>query len=182
MAEISDVECKLPQGDDCIIRVARGGDAPALIEYLNLIGGETPFLPTGANEFGQAADEEAALIARLLAAENSLYLVAVTQKRIVGILTLVGNARPRMKHVAELGVSVRKDYWQQGIGRRLMLTALAWAESCRVLHKIFLLVHHQNHHAIELYRKLGFVQEGLHTKVVCVEGVYHDCLYLARAV
>lgn len=182
MAEIPDVEFALPRGDACVLRVARESDAPALIEYLNRIGGESPFLPSGANEFQLPPDEEKKFIARMRAAENSLYLVAETRGRIVGILTLEGNARPRMRHAAELGVSVLKDYWRQGIGRALMGAALGWAESSPVLRKVFLMVHHENRRAIDLYLKLGFMQEGVHSKVLYVEGRYHDCLYMARAV
>jgi RimJ/RimL family protein N-acetyltransferase len=182
MGTIPDVEFVLPQGDVCVIRVARESDAHSLVEYLNRIGGETPFLPSGAGEFHLSAEEEKNFIARMSAANNSLYLVAEARKRIVGILTLEGNARPRMKHVAELGVSVMKDYWRQGIGRLLMETALGWAESSPVLHKVFLIVHHENQRAIELYLKLGFVQEGVQSKLLYVAGRYHDCLYMARAV
>ena len=46
MAEIPEVEFVLPRGDACVIRVARETDAAALVEYLNRIGGETPFLHT----------------------------------------------------------------------------------------------------------------------------------------
>lgn len=182
MAEIPGVEFVLPRGERCVIRVARESDAPPLVEYLNRVGGETPFLPSGANEFHLPADEEKTFIARMGAADNSLYLVAEARDRVVGILTLEGGARPRMRHVAELGVSVTKDYWRQGIGRSLMETALGWAGDSPALRKVFLLVHQGNRRAVELYLKLGFVQEGVHSEVLYVEGRYHDCLYMARAV
>lgn len=182
MANLSDVELVLPQDEVCIIRTARAADAANLIEYINQIGGETPFLPSGAGEFHLSSDDEKEFISRMLAADNSLYLIAEARERIVGILTLEGNSRPRMKHVAELGVSVVKDYWRKGIGRALMDTALGWAESNPVLRKVFLIVHHQNQRAIDLYLKLGFVQEGVHSKLLYVEGEYHDCLYMSRAV
>jgi RimJ/RimL family protein N-acetyltransferase len=182
MAEIPDVEFVLPRGDACVLRVAREADAAELVGYLNRIGGETPFLPSGAGEFHLPAEEEAKFVARMRGADNSLYLVAQARGRIVGILTLEGGARPRMRHVAELGVSVTKEFWRQGVGRSLMRAALGWAESSPVLRKVFLLVHHENRRAIDLYLKLDFVQEGLHSEVLCVEGEYHDCLYMARAV
>jgi RimJ/RimL family protein N-acetyltransferase len=158
MAEIPDVEIITPRGDACRVRIAREPDAVELIEYLNRIGGETPFLPSGVDEFHATAEEESKFIARMREADNSLYLVA------------------------ELGVSVTKDFWRQGVGRTLLETALGWAENSLVLRKVFLLVHHENRRAIDLYLKLGFVREGVHSGVLCVEGVYHDCLYMARPV
>jgi RimJ/RimL family protein N-acetyltransferase len=113
---------------------------------------------------------------------NGLYLVAEAGGRIVGILTLEGGARPRMRHAAELGVSVERDFWGRGVGRTLLEASLGWAAESPVLRKVFLLVHHENRRAIDLYLKLGFVQEGVHSGLLCVEGEYHDCLYMARPV
>jgi RimJ/RimL family protein N-acetyltransferase len=87
-----------------------------------------------------------------------------------------------MRHAAELGVSVTRDFWRQGVGRTLLETALGWARESRALRKVFLLVHHENRRAIDLYLRLGFVQEGVHSGLLCVEGEYHDCLYMARPV
>ena len=87
-----------------------------------------------------------------------------------------------MRHVAELGVSVTKELWRQGVGCSLLGAALSWGERSAVLRKVFLLVHHENRRAIDLYLKLGFVQKGVHSELLCVEGRYHDCLYMARAV
>ncbi len=115
-------------------------------------------------------------------ANNCLYLVAVVRERNVGILRLEGSSRPSMRHVAELDVSVMKDNWLQGIWRWLIGTALGWAGSSPVPHKVFLIVHHENQRAVDLYLKLRFTQEGVLSKLLYVEGKYHDCLYLARAV
>jgi len=87
-----------------------------------------------------------------------------------------------MRHAAELGVSVTREFWRQGVGRTLLETALGWAENSPVLRKVFLLVHHENRRAIDLYLGLGFVREGVHSGLLCVEGEYHDCLYMARPV
>jgi RimJ/RimL family protein N-acetyltransferase len=182
MAEISDAQLLLPQGEACVIRVARESDALSLIEYLNQIGGESPFLASGVNEFHLSPEDEQKFITQMAAAENSLFLVAEVRNRIVGVLTLEGSSRPRMKHVAELGVSVVKDYWGQGIGRAMMEAALEWAESNAILRKVFLIVHQENRRAIDLYLRVGFEQEGVQSKLLYIEGEYHDCLYMARAV
>ena len=81
MAEIPEVELVLPRGDACVLRVARESDAAELVAYLNRVGGETPFLPSGADEFQPTAGEEARFIARMRAADNSLYLVAEARGR-----------------------------------------------------------------------------------------------------
>ena len=84
--------------------------------------------------------------------------------------------------MAELGITVAKDHWRQGIGRALMETALRWAESNSILRKVFLIVHHENRRAIDLYLRLGFEQEGLYSNLLYIEGKYYDCLNMARAV
>jgi ribosomal protein S18 acetylase RimI-like enzyme len=64
-----------------------------------------------------------------------------------------------------------------------METALDWAESSPILRKINLVVRHDNMRAIELYRRLGFVQEGRISGFPVHRQQYHDCLYrMGRAV
>jgi RimJ/RimL family protein N-acetyltransferase len=182
MAEATPREIALRGGGRCRIRTARPPDAEALIDYINAIGGESPYLATGPNDFHYSEEDEADYIRRANEAENSLLLVAEIDGRIAGSLTLEGGQKPRTRHAAELGITVSRPYWGQGVGRALMETALAWAESSPILRKINLVVRHDNKRAIELYRRLGFVQEGRISDFLYIDGVYHDCLYMGRAV
>lgn len=182
MAQIPGTHFSLHNGDRCVVRCARAEDAAAIIRYLQQIADESPHLATEAFEFDFTEAEEQDYIARLGAGDTSLFLVAELRGAIIGVVTLEGHAKNRMKHVADLGISVVRSHWGQGLGRALMETAISWAESCPALKKITLTVHARNRRAIDLYLKLGFAKEGVIIDLLHIDGRFHDCWNMGRAV
>lgn len=81
-------------------------------------------------------------------------------------------------HVGRLGIGVRKDCRGQKIGQRLMEATI---ERCWELglQKIELSVYSSNEAAIQLYKKLGFVEEGTKKRGRLVEGMYDDVVLMA---
>ena len=63
----------------------------------------------------------------------------------------------------EIGMMVAADRRGRGVGTALVAAAIEWARA-RGLHKLTLSVFPHNEPAIALYRKLGFVEEGRHSK------------------
>lgn len=66
---------------------------------------------------------------------------------------------PTSYGVANLGMMVAERWRRQGVGRALMDAALAWARQAG-MHKVSLEVWPHNHAARELYRRMGFAEEG----------------------
>ncbi|MNI85410.1 Spermine/spermidine acetyltransferase [compost metagenome] len=74
-------------------------------------------------------------------------------------------------------MSVRSDYQGGGIGKALLQALIDWAEKHRQIEKITLGVFANNSKAIELYRKMGFVQESLMRKQIKLQdGKYVDVI------
>jgi diamine N-acetyltransferase len=46
------------------------------------------------------------------------------------------------------------------------------------MHKLYLYVDAENHKALHIYKKLGFVQEGVLRRHFFVEGRYHDSIIM----
>ena len=92
------------------IQRARPEDAPALIEYLNTVGGETDNLTFGAGEFPATVEEEAAFLRREAENPKSLMLTAWEGGRIVGNAHLGALSR-RLAHRGSLGISVLREAW-----------------------------------------------------------------------
>jgi RimJ/RimL family protein N-acetyltransferase len=63
----------------------------------------------------------------------------------------------------ELGMAMLKEWRGRGVGSAMMEAAIAWARE-RDLHKLTLEVWPHNTAAIALYKKFGFVDEGLKIK------------------
>jgi RimJ/RimL family protein N-acetyltransferase len=103
-----------------VIRKVQEDDAEEIIHYLNVVAGESDFLTFGDGEFTVSPDEERKFITSTLSQQNSLILVAISEGRIIGMLTFFGGMRKRTQHVGEVGASVLKENWGQGVGTALM--------------------------------------------------------------
>jgi RimJ/RimL family protein N-acetyltransferase len=138
-------------------------DAPGMLAYLEVIAGETDFLTFGPGEFGMKVDQEAAFLKSLadpLASEmNGMMVKAVVAGEMVGNALLTRSPRPRLRHVGELGLSVRRDFWGVGLGSALCKTIFSGAKRTGVT-RIALKVRADNARAIRLYERLGFSHEG----------------------
>ena len=170
----------LKNGSSLVIREAEPTDACNLINYLNRVGGESDYLGFGAGEFELTETEEADFLAQCQAADRQSYLVALLENEIVGTLHFAAGRRPRVRHVGEFGMSVRKDCWGQGVGSRLLDTLLEWAQGTGIVTKINLRVRSDNARAVALYERKGFAREGVLTREVFVGGRYHDLLAMGR--
>jgi len=80
-----------------------------------------------------------------------------------------GSARDR--HIAWLGIHVRRRYWGKGVGSRLMKEAIKFAKEsgCR---RLMLGTTEGNERAIRLYQKFGFKTEALENEEVYIDGVW----------
>jgi RimJ/RimL family protein N-acetyltransferase len=162
------------------IREARPDDAPALIEQVRLLTEEPDIdIPLGPNEFTLTQEQERQVLAEYAVAENSVFLVAEAEGKIVGMLNCQGGKRQATRHAVTLGMSVRKAYRNQGIGGKLMEQAVAWAKGTGVVTRIELAVYARNARAIHLYEQFGFAVEGQRRRAVRHGDVYLDDLIMA---
>lgn len=161
-----------------IIREATDQDAAGLIEYLNRIGGESDFLLAGADEWDITVAEEKKFLNEMNSNPNNLFRIAELAGEIAGVVSLKALSSKRVAHNCELGVSVRKKYWHQGIGSALMREAIAYARQSGTLKVIHLMVFASNHPAIALYQKLGFETIGINKDYVKLNGSYQDAVLM----
>ena len=165
-----------------VLRPAEVGDAAALLDFFRSVGGESDYLSFGTEGPGLSLDEERAFIARSQALDNVFFLVAELEGAIVGCVTFEGGKRKRTRHIGEFGVSVLSACHGRGIGRALIERLIAWASEGGVVRKIDLRVSTDNAIAIALYQRLGFVSEGLVTRDLYFDCVFHDALMMGRAI
>lgn len=150
---------------DVVVRAATVDDVPAAVQLYaavaaegRWIGREVPF------DEADTRDRWAATID----AKDHYNTVAEIPGRFVGVDDppsygdLVGYLHLGVAPygVAELGMHVAADVRGRGIGRALLLDAIAWARAEPSVHKIALQVWPHNEAAIGLYRRCGFEQEG----------------------
>lgn len=159
-----------------VIRKANQSDSKALIKYLNIIGGESDFLTFGLGEFGITIEQEEEFIKNTLKKDNSLFIIAEVNGKVIGNLNFSGGPRQRNAHVGEFGVSVLKEYWGNGIGEELIRYLVNWSKSSGIIRKINLRVRTDNKAGINLYKKIGFSEEGVLKRDYLINGKFHDSL------
>ncbi len=160
-------------GHHAVIAPASEQDAPALLAYLDDIADETEFLSFGRGGLGMSVQQEADFVRGLHEGGNGLMLLASIDGEVAGVATLVRLRPPRVRHVAQLGLSVREKYWGMGLGRTLSEELLLDARQLG-LTRIELRVRHDNTRAISLYEALGFQLEGTLRGAFIVDGIEHD--------
>jgi len=171
---------KMKNGKSFIIKEAFVEDAPKLLMYLETISGESDNLLFGPGEFEMTLDKEEKFLQMVLESENDIMYLAHAGNEIIGCLSYSGGHRNRIHHCGEFGVSIKKAYWNQGVGRALIEMMIEWAEKSLYCEKINLRVREDNVAGIALYKKLGFSQEGLMLKDMKVDGKFYNCVYMGR--
>ncbi len=154
------------------IREARAADAEKVIAYSKTIGGESDNLTFGESGFPTTVEREAEYLESVYNTEKSVHLLALVDDEIVGDGSLGGLPR-RMSHRAELGISVKKAYWNKGIGSMLMQKLIDYAKA-HDIEIINLEVRSDNAGAIHLYRKYGFRKIGTSPAYFKIDDEYHD--------
>jgi len=165
---------------DITIRQARPEDAEQVIALVHRITSEPGIsVLTGPGEFALTVEQEQQFFADCAAADNALYLVAEVEGQIVGLLSCRGGKRRAERHAATLGISVAREWRNQGVGSKLMARSIEWARSTGIVTRIELRVFTRNVAAIHLYEKYGFEFEGRLRRAAYRDGEYQDNLVMA---
>lgn len=154
------------------IREALAEDAAELIEYMKMVGGETDNLTFGEEGLPLTIEQEEQFLDSIHEDKRSVHLVACKSGEIIGDGSIKELPR-RMSHRAELGISVKRKYWNLGIGSKIIeeLIKYAKANGIEILH---LEVRRDNVNAIHLYEKFGFKRIGTSPAFFKIDGEYVD--------
>jgi len=169
---------QLKDGKEIIIREAEREDAEQMINFYNIVGGETDFLSFGKGDFKKNLPEYQNYIEDIKKELNSIILLAVIENKIIGIATINSNQKTRTRHVGVLGIVIEKRYWGLGLGKKLMDFLINWAKTNNITKKITLLTNENNKTAQDLYKKVGFMEEGLLKNDNYINGVYFNTVIM----
>lgn len=86
---------------------------------------------------------------------------------------------PWTSHIASFGMMIVKDFWGEGIGRRLLETMEAHARTCGVT-RIQALVRVKNERGVRLYTRMGYEIEGTRRQGAIINGEPHDEYHIAK--
>ena len=151
---------KLKDGRECVLRNGTENDAKAVYEVFNLTHGQTDYLLSYPDENSFNVEQEAEFLKAKTESENEIEIVAEVDGYVAGTagIEAVG-LKDKVKHRAELGISVDKEYWRLGIGRALMEACIDCAREAGYS-QVELEAAGENEAAIALYKTCGFVEFG----------------------
>lgn len=178
MSKIEAIKYKV---DEKIVVLRNGDidDAEELLEVINRLDYETPFLLREPGELTMTIEQEKMFLQSKIESEVNLFILAEIDGKIIGTCAVNGSTRKRLRHSANLGIAIFKDYCGKGIGRRLMVTSINWAKE-NGISRITLQVDANNFRAINLYLKLGFEIEGtLKKDKLLSDGTFIDTYTMA---
>ena len=144
-------------------------DAKNLLEFCNQVGSETDNLSYGSEGMGLSVAEEEEILAKFQNDKTSYFLLAEENGQIVGTCNCRSFRKKRLSHRAEIGIAVKKDYWNKGIGRKLLTSLIALAKQSG-LKVLSLEVRTDNKRAIHLYESLGFRRIGTFEGFMEIDG------------
>lgn len=157
---------------DYNIREVMVSDAENLIEYLKVIGGESDNLTFGKEGLPISVKEEEKFIESLLKKKHSMMYLAIKDEEIIGQTSLSAYSG-RMGHYSELGITVKKAYWNNGVGKSLLSKIIEYAKK-NDIEFIDLRVRSDNARAIHLYKKFGFKKKGTYPAFLKIADKYYD--------
>lgn len=167
-------ETATKSGRTLTIREAQASDAADLIAYINEVAGESDFLTFGPGDFTKTIEEEERILQAHADAPNQVFLIGELEGAIAGTLNVSAGSKPRIRHIGDLGMSVRKEHWNDGIGSALLSASIEWARRTGVVRKLNLHVYTHNEAAIGLYERSGFEHEGTIRRDAYIDGEFAD--------
>jgi RimJ/RimL family protein N-acetyltransferase len=112
------------------------------------------------------------------------FIVAVdAQNRVVGWCNI--HVQPQTEHrggfshVGTVGMGLDVAWRGQGLGRQMLQTVFDTAGKVGI-ERVELQVYASNESAVKLYRKFGFVTEGVKSRARKLDGQYDDIIMMAR--
>lgn len=159
---VTPVETESKSGRPLLLRSPLPVDAPLLLEFVRTLYQES--WPNLAHEPGyfdtMPVEEEEEYLHNLKEAPRSFMVSAFFENRVIGNVDIEESPYGLRGHCAsDLGIGVLEPYQGDGIGRLLLMHAIA--EACAIgLWNFELRVRTHNLPAISLYESLGFKRVG----------------------
>ena len=149
----------LKNSKNCLIRDAVGDDAQEVLNIFLLTHEQTDYLSSYKDETTFDAEFEKQFLNDIACSESQIYLCAVVDSHIVGTASVFSVGPNKVKHRAEFGIAIDKDYWGIGIGQALTAACVEFSKTAGYS-QLELEVVSNNTGAISLYRKMGSIEFG----------------------
>ena len=150
----------LKNGKKALIRNGEFSDGAAVYENFNQTHAETDYMLSYPDENSFNAEQEADFLKEKADSDNEIEIVAVVDGEIVGSAGIEAiGAKYKVRHRADLGIGISKEYWGLGLGKAFMNACIECAKEAGYT-QLELNVVAENERAIALYKSFGFKEFG----------------------
>lgn len=137
------------------IRPIQEDDAADMLAYLRKVNLETDFLLRYPEELLDSVEDERKFIQKIVKSHHAQMLVCIVEGQIVANAHLSRFTLHKVEHRAEIAIAVVQEYWNQGIGHKLLEELETFARE-RGIEQLELEYIESNERARTLYEKCGF--------------------------
>ena len=150
----------LKNGTEAWLKNGDASNGSAVYENFNATHAETDFLLSYPDENSFNPEQEAQFLEEKTKSTNEIEIIALVDGKVVGTagIEAVGT-KYKVRHRAELGISILREYWGLGLGRALTEACIQCARDAGYI-QLELNVVAENERAVALYRKIGFEEFG----------------------
>lgn len=162
-----EIQFTLKDGRTALIRSPKDDDIQGMLDYLFISSGETEFILRYPEECTKYTVEgEKALFDSVNSAKNKAMLVCIVDGKVAGNCEISWSTGIKTRHRASVGIALLKEFWNQGIGTRLLQELIAIAEENEQILQMELDFVEGNSRARALYEKMGFRITGVKPNAV----------------
>ena len=164
---IEDVRFELKDGRKALLRSPKEEDIESTLEYLTVSAGETDYLLRYPEECGKyTAEGEKKLFEQKNASPDEAMIMCIVDGKVVGNCNISFFKGIKTKHRASIGIALIREFWNQGIGTKMLEEIIRIAESREGVMQIELEFVEGNARARHLYEKMGFRITGIHPNAI----------------
>ena len=150
----------LKNGKEALLRNGDAADGRVVYEVFNAAHAETDYLLSYPDENSFDPEQESQFLEEKTKSPDEIEIIAIIDGKVVGTAGIEAVGRKhKLRHRAELGISVLKEYWGLGLGKALTKACIQCAKEAGYT-QVELNVVAENEAAISLYQSLGFEEFG----------------------
>jgi len=173
------MEYKLKDNRVVELREVKVTDATILLEYFERVNLESKNLLREPGEYTFTVNDERKFIRRVVESVDEYMAVVIYEDEVIASIGFRSSHLRRIAHRASLGMSVRKDFNDLGLGTIMMHHIEEVAKEMGKT-KLELEVRIDNLNAVHLYEKFGFELEGTTKSGFFVDEKYVDLLVMGK--
>ncbi|OGN29366.1 MAG: hypothetical protein A3A33_01150 [Candidatus Yanofskybacteria bacterium RIFCSPLOWO2_01_FULL_49_25] len=169
------------KGIDVVIRYPTADDLDEMLRYINILSAEQTFIRFQGEHVTREFEQEF-LTSTLekISKKDMVYLCTVHEGHIIGMAAIEMRGKIE-EHIGDFGISIAKDFRNEGIGTLLMNLVLEEAQKNLPNLKICTLtVFGNNHIARQMYKNMGFREFGILPRGALHKGELIDHVYMYK--